>query len=249
MNNAMIGSILSGIGALGSAVYGAISSSKANKKAEKLLKEQKEENKRWYDVKMASDYTKRADVQRAFEKQRELLDEQYEKAKKSQVVTGATDESVAMQKEAANKSVADATAAVAAEGADYKDKVEQEYRQRDAALKQQEMGVQQQQAANTAAAASQAVNAGLNMMGNEIAGEGTKVSGGAEQIETPKADPVTIHNKAASDANMSAAQAAASQKATEEAVKKTGPKIPTPADVVAPTLSADNKPSKKKVNA
>ena len=246
----MIGSILSGIGALGSAVYGAISSSKANKKAEKLLKEQKEENKRWYDVKMASDYTKRADVQRAFEKQRELLDEQYEKAKKSQVVTGATDESVAMQKEAANKSVADATAAVAAEGADYKDRVEQQYRQQEAQIKQQEIANQQQKAANTAAAASQAVNAGLNLMGNMIGDKGTEVS----PSESAAPENITEHNKAAADAHMASAQAAASQAAVTAKKNTPGGKavieqVPTPAGVVKSAEQMAKERAKNKSNA
>ena len=165
--------ILSGIAALGSAIFGAVSSSEQNRAAAKLIKQQRKDNQHWYNIRMAEDYTNRADVQRAVEKQRQMLDEQYQKARGQNVVAGATDESVALQKEAANKSVADATASVAAAAAEDKNRVEAEYRRQDAALNQQEVGIKQQQAANTAAAAGQAVSAALNVMGNDIASSET----------------------------------------------------------------------------
>jgi len=176
----MLTTAIGAVGALGSAIYGAIKSSKANNQARRLIQQQRDENRRWYDTKMNQDYTLRTDVQNAINKQRELLDEQYKRAKATNVVSGGSDASVALQKEAANKSLADTTADIAAAGANYKDSVEQQYRAQDAALNQQQAQSYQQQAAQTAAAASQGVNAGLNLVGQ-----------GAGEVKLPVADAAT----------------------------------------------------------
>ena len=161
----LVSTLIGAAGALGSAIYGGIKSAKANNQARRLLQEQRTENKRWYDTKMNQDYTQRTDVQRAITKQRELLDEQLKRANARSVVGGASDEAAALEKDAANKSVADATAQIAAAGAEDKDRVEKEYRAQDQALNQQQAQSYADQAAQTAAAAGQAVNAGLGMIG------------------------------------------------------------------------------------
>ena len=155
--------------ALGSAIYGGITSAVANNKARKLIQQQRDANKRWYDTKMAQDYTMRTDAQAAINRQRELLNEQYNKARKSGVVSGATDEAIALQKEAANKSVSDIMTDIASNASAYKDNVEARYKAEDAALNQQQVQNHQQQAAQTAQAASQAVNAGVSLLGNSLA--------------------------------------------------------------------------------
>lgn len=157
--------ILGGAAALGSAIYGAIKSSKYNKQADRLIQNQRDENKRWYDIKMSQDYTQRADVQNAINRQREMLDEQYKRAQQTAKVAGGSDAALAAQKEAANKSLSDTMSNVASNAADYKDKVESQYRQQDAALNQQQAEQARQKAQAAAAAASQGVNAGLNLVG------------------------------------------------------------------------------------
>lgn len=161
----LITSLIGAAGALGSAIYGAAKSSKANNQARSLIQSQRDDNRRWYDTKMNQDYTLRADVQNALTRQREMLDEQMKRVNANKVVGGASDESVALAKDSANKAVADATADIAAAGAQYKDQVEQQYRAQDAALNQQQAQSYQNQAAEAAKAASQGVNAGLNLVG------------------------------------------------------------------------------------
>ena len=172
MNPGQIASIVEGgIGltaALGGAIYGGVKSGKYNRQADAIRTGMKEDNQRWYDVKMASDYTQRADVQAAVKKQRELLQEQYKRARATNKVAGGTDEALAMQKQAANDSVSQTSTEIAARGADYKDNVERQYRSQDYALRQQELQNVQQKAAATAQAASQVVNAGLQMTGNSF---------------------------------------------------------------------------------
>lgn len=177
--------IIGGVGALGSAIYGAITSSAANNRARRLIQQQRDDNREWYNIKQSQVYTQRADVQAAIKRQRELLDEQYNKAKAANTVAGGTDESLALQQQAANKSLSDTMTDVAAAGAAYKDSVERQYRSEDAALNQQQVQNNQQQAAQAAQAASQAVNAGISLVGQGIAERAQQVP-----VEAPAQVPV-----------------------------------------------------------
>lgn len=179
----MIATIAGAAIALGSAIYSGVKSAQQNKKARKLIEKQRAENKDWYNTRMAEDYTLRSDVQAAIKKQRELLDEQYRRAKATGVVSGASEEAIALQKQAANQSLADATTDIAAQASAHKDSIEAAYRAQDAALNQQQVVGYQQSAANTAQAGSQAVNAGTSLMGNDIYMDGLKKA---------KSEPTTI---------------------------------------------------------
>ena len=157
-------SIIGGVTALGGALYGAVRSSQLNNKARNITKDQLAENKQWYNLKRSQDYTQRAAIKR----QRELLDEQSRRAAATNLIAGGTDESLALQKEAANRSLAQATTDIAAAGASYNDNIENQYRAQDAALNQQMAQSYAQQAAQTSQAASQVVNAGVGMMGGGL---------------------------------------------------------------------------------
>jgi len=169
--NQIAGIVQGGIGltaAIGGALYGGIKSGKLNKQAELMIRNQRTENKRWYDIRMAQDYTQRADVQATINRQRELLNEQYKRARATNAVMGGSDESLALQQQAANQSLAQTMSDVASQASGYKDNVEQQYRQQDAALNQQQVQGLQQRAAATAQAASQVVNSGIKMVGDSF---------------------------------------------------------------------------------
>jgi hypothetical protein len=151
----MVGAAIGTAAQVGASIYGAIKSSQANKKAMDILKAQKDENKKWYEERMGEDYLQRADVQNVLRKQRELLGEQYKRARATNVVAGGTDESLAMQQQAANEVLGDTMGNIAAQAESYKEGVENQYRTTDAALSQQEMGIHQTQAQNIATAAGQ----------------------------------------------------------------------------------------------
>lgn len=161
----LLSSILGGIGSLASSIIGGIQSAKAQKKASELIQNQRDENRQWYNTKMNQDYTQRADVQNAITRQRELLDEQIKRANANKVVGGGSDESAALAKEAANKSVADATADIAADSANYKDQVENQYRAQEQNLNQEEIKQYQDKASQNAQAGATGVQAGLGMIG------------------------------------------------------------------------------------
>lgn len=161
-------SIIGGGVALGGAIYGAIKSGQLNEKARRLVANLRDKNEQWFNIKRSQDYTQRADVQAAIKRQRELLDEQSRRAEATNLIAGGTDESLALQKEAANRSLAQATTDIAAAGASYNDNIENQYRAQDAALAQQQSQSYQQQAAQTSQAASQLVNAGVGVMGQGL---------------------------------------------------------------------------------
>ena len=169
--NQIAGIVQGGIGltaATGGALYGGIKSGKLNREAEYMLQKQRDENKQWYNIKMAQDYTRRTDVQAAINRQRELLNEQYKRARATNAVAGGTDQSLALQQQAANQSLSQTMTDIASQASSYKDNVEQQYRQQDAALNQQQIQGLQQRAASTAQAASQVVNSGIKMVGDSF---------------------------------------------------------------------------------
>lgn len=158
---ATIGAITAGVSALG----GAIGSAVANNKARKLISNQRDTNEKWWDVKRNEDYTQRADALASINAQRDLLTEQYDRARKTSAVMGGTDEAVAMQRNAANNSLSATLSNMAAQGAQAKDSAEAQYRATDNALAQQQAQSYVNQGQAIASAAGQATNAGINLMG------------------------------------------------------------------------------------
>lgn len=174
----MVGSIIGAAAQIGSSIYGAIKSSQANKRAEELLQNQRDKNQKWYDQKMAEDYTQRTDVQNVLRKQRELLQEQYQKARATNLVAGGTDESLALQQAAANDAMGDTMADIAANAASYKEGVENQFRTQDAALDQQQIANEQNRAQAIANAAGQ--------VGSAVSG---LVQGGMSNIKAKSKSP------------------------------------------------------------
>lgn len=160
----MVGAIIGTAAQVGSSIYGAIKSSQANKRAEQFLQNQRDENKKWYDQKMAEDYTQRSDSQNILRKQRELLQEQYQRARATNLVAGGTDESLALQQAAANDAMGDTMADIAANASAYKEGVEDQYRAQEAALKQQQITNEQNRAQAIANAAGQVGSAVSGLM-------------------------------------------------------------------------------------
>lgn len=199
----MVGAIVGAAAQVGSSIYGAIKSSQANKRAMDLLQARKEENKKWYEERMGEDYTQRSDVQNVLRKQRELLSEQYKRARGINVVAGGTDESLALQQEAANEAMGETMADIAAQAESYKENVENQYRTTDAALDQQEMGIHQTQAQTIANAAGQ--------VGKAVSG---LTAGGLDNAKTPKEGTPTV--SAILDTNAIADEALAGAQAIED---------------------------------
>lgn len=187
----MVGQIIGAGLQAGSAIYGAIKSSQANKKAMQLLQNQRDENKKWYEQRMAEDYTQRADVQNVLRKQKEMLAEQYKRARATNVVAGGTDEALVLQQREANETLGDTTANIAAQSEAYKEGIENQYRQREAELAQQEIEHYQNKAQAISAAAGQ-VGSAVSGLVNGISGAvGTTAGGTADAQVAGSAAPAT----------------------------------------------------------
>lgn len=176
----MVGAIVGAAAQVGSSIYGAIKSSQANQRAMDLLKARKEENKKWYEEKMAEDYMQRPDVQNALRKHKDLLGEQLKRNRATNIVAGGTDESLALGQQAAMESLGETTANIAAQSADYKEAAENQYRTIDAELDKQEMGIHQTQAQAIANAAGQ--------VGKAVSG----LTAGLDNVKAPKASTPTV---------------------------------------------------------
>lgn len=170
----MVGSIISaavgGAMQIGSSIYGQYKSNQLNKQAQAELQNRRDENKQWYNQKMNEDYMMRSDVQNVLRKQRELLNEQYQRARATNIVAGGTDESLALQQQAANKTMGDTMADIAANASAYKDNIEQQYRAQENNLSQQQQQIYANQANQVSQAASQAAQSGAGLLSSGLEG-------------------------------------------------------------------------------
>lgn len=126
--------------------------SRAARKQKAAIREQQAKNQAWYDRRYNEDATQRADAQRILTLTEESIRKRNRAAAGTQAVMGGTEESVAATKEANNEALANATSAIAAQAEARKDRIEEQYMQRDQALEDASMGLTAQQSANTAAA-------------------------------------------------------------------------------------------------
>ena len=123
----MLGGIIGAAAGTLGGIFGGISKNKALKAQMKMLKEQKQENENWYNRKYNEDATQRADAQAVLTQTAEMIKQRNQAAAGSQAVMGGTGESVAVQKEANAKALADATSQIAAAGEARKDQIESQY--------------------------------------------------------------------------------------------------------------------------
>lgn len=163
----MIGAAIGAVAGLAGSIIGGIKASKAAKKAQKALDKAEKDNQDWYNRRYNEDYMQSAEAQSALSKAREYAMEQYKNARGAAAVGGATDESVAQQK-AANKMMGDVTSGIAANATARKDAVEQQYLSTKSNLNNQRVSMYTGQAQANTQAASQAMGAGMGMIGADM---------------------------------------------------------------------------------
>ena len=144
-----MGLIGSGIGAAG-AVFGGISASKAIKKMNRNIEDQRKKNQDWYDQRYNEDATQRADAQRVLSQTQDMLKRQTDAAAGSAAVGGGTDESVAQAKAQANDTLGNVMSNINAASDARKDEIEQTYQTNDNASVEQLNNLEQQKAENIA---------------------------------------------------------------------------------------------------
>lgn len=180
----LLGALGLGLGAAGSAV-GFISQAKEARKRRRALDERERENEAWYNRKYNEVGTESAAAQRALTAMRDAQRERMNRASGAAAVSGASSESVAAEKAAANKTIGDTVSAIAARDDARKERVDDEYRREKRAIENARDNISLQKQQNTAAATSQALNTAGNIiaLGGEMGGTGGN-KGGQQQAPT-----------------------------------------------------------------
>lgn len=162
----MIGSLIgAGVGLAGS-IFGGIKAGQQRKKMDRYLNQQDTDNKAWYNANALSDYTQRSDTQNLMKQLRDTMGKQNKIAANTAVVTGATPEQQAVQKEQSNKVISDTFSNLGAMGQQWKDGITDKYMARKDNIAQQRMGMMGQKAQSY----ENLMNTGLNMMGGSLGG-------------------------------------------------------------------------------
>ena len=171
----LLGALGLGLGAAGSAV-GFISQAKEARKRAEALDKRALENEKWYNRKYYENNTQSAAANDAVTKMRNSMQERMNRASGAAAVSGASSESVAAEKAAANKAIGDTVSAIAARDDARKERVEDEYRREKRAIGNARDNISLQKQQNTAAATSQALNTAGNIiaLGGEMGGSGGK---------------------------------------------------------------------------
>lgn len=150
----MIGAIIgAGLSAVGS-IFGGMKASQAAKKREQALRQEQAKNRDWYNRRYYEDATQRADAQRVLSMTEDSIKRRNRAAAGTAAVMGTATEAAAAEKEANNKIMADAVSQINAAAEARKDNIEAQYRQRDAELEGQLIGIQAEKAANIGQAIS-----------------------------------------------------------------------------------------------
>lgn len=159
----MIGSIIGGAMKIGGAIAGGAAKRKEAKRQAAIINQQKADNQTWYDRRYNEDSTQRADAQKAMQMARDTMKDRYNQATASAVVTGATDESIAAQKAAANQVLADTTSNIVVQGDARKDAIEQQYMANKQNFANQEMNLSAQRERNADNAMNDMANTGIGI--------------------------------------------------------------------------------------
>lgn len=185
----LLGALGLGLGAAGSAVN-FISQAKEARKRRRALDERERENNAWYNRKYNEVGTESATAQRALTAMRDAQQSRMNRASGAAAVSGASSESVAAEKAAANKTIGDTASAITAQDDARKERVENEYRREKRAIENARDNISLQKQQNTAAATSQALNTVGNIiaLGGEMGGSGGKKPG---QQQAPTATTST----------------------------------------------------------
>lgn len=162
----MLGAIIGGaVGAAGS-IFGGISKNKAIKKQMEMVARMQRDNQDWYDRRYNEDATQRADAQRMITLTEESIKKRNKAAAGTAAVMGGTDESVAAEKEANSKALADTTSQIAAAGDARKDQIENQYLSRKENLDNAMRELESQK------------QSGLDILGGAIGGAAQGILGG-----------------------------------------------------------------------
>lgn len=193
----MIGAIVGAAAAIGSSIAGGINAARQRRKMRRDLQRRQDENLEWYKRNYNEDATLRADAQQAINTAAEAAKDRTRRARGVQSVVGGTDEALAAREAANSEAIARTASNIAAEAADRKDKIEENYLNRRDALADKQQQMREQNAQDIAEATTNTISAAGTLatgIDDMKAAEGkAKTSSAAE----PKASDATLSSEAA----------------------------------------------------
>jgi hypothetical protein len=149
----ILGGIIGGIGSAAAGIIGGKASRKAANRNAQLLAEAENDARDWYDKEYNANFLDRSDAREAIRQTRDILNERYRAAEGAAAVSGATAESVAQQKAAANQVVSAVTGNIAERADAHKEAVRANYEAKQNNFLNQKMGINNAKAQATAQAA------------------------------------------------------------------------------------------------
>jgi hypothetical protein len=161
--------IASGVLQLGGNIAANAIQRKRERKKVRELKRMRQENKQWYDQRYNEDATQRADAQALLNNTLQVIRERNRAAAGKQAVMGGTDEAVAAEKQSGNDLLAKTTSNIAADAANRKDEIEEQYRNRDAELQGQISDVRDARSQRIANSVVGYANTAASMLGGSDA--------------------------------------------------------------------------------
>lgn len=162
-----LGAIIGGAMKAAGSIAGGIAARKAAREQNRRLDELQNQNQNWYDRRYNEDATQRADAQRLITMTEESIKNRNRQAASTAAVMGGTTESVAAAKAANNAALTDTISQIAADAADRKDAIEQQYMTNNANVVAQQNALSAKKAENITNAIQGVSNAAADIAGQE----------------------------------------------------------------------------------
>ena len=167
---AIAGTALKAVGSIAGGIIASRQARKAEREQNALIQERETDNQDWYDREYNVDSTQRADAQRLLTMTSEAIKNRNRRAEGAAAVGGATEESVAAEKQINAQALANTASAINEQGQARKDQIEETYQARkDAINDDRQLLAQQtnaQKQSNIASAISGISGAAGGLLGN-----------------------------------------------------------------------------------
>lgn len=182
----MIPAIIGAVAGLAGTGMNALLGAAERRRQERMLADEERKNRLWYDRSYNEQGRETAVGQRMLEKMREAQRERMSSVAGRSAVMGGSGAVAAAESAAANKAIGDTVGQLDANQEARRDRIEQQYRQRDAQISAQRANLSAQQQANLANAATQASVMGAQIAAGAASGSGKTKANGTLSENTKK---------------------------------------------------------------
>lgn len=182
----MIPAIIGAVAGVAGTGVNALLGAAERRRQQRMLDAEERKNRLWYDRRYNEEGRETAVGQRMLEKMREAQRERMSSVAGRSAVMGGSSAVSAAESAAANKAIGDTVGQLDANQEARRDRIEQQYRQRDAQISAQRANLSAQQQANLANAATQASAIGAQIAAGAASGSGKTKANDALSENTKK---------------------------------------------------------------